>query len=305
MSTILKALKKLEQEKGTRQPSRPTPVFSSPDTTAGKEGGWLRNPWIKNSALGLAILILGLSTWYYYIRSRPNGPRPSIRNQASLETGSKNKVPANPIRPNTRPEDQHTAIKQPPARQAAQEPKMVGRPHTQGAGGGLPTDPKRVATNRNIEPGAASSVSREGKISDYSQPVAIVSPGENTPGAVGPDRSRDVPMRSKGAANPGNPRVTVQKKLPAHTAADRSGSDRPQKAPVNEYANTPRLTDGRLKVHAIAWSAEAEERMAVVNSRVVHEGDSIDGFLIVAIRPEDVVVREKENGMFRVVFGHP
>lgn len=76
-------------------------------------------------------------------------------------------------------------------------------------------------------------------------------------------------------------------------------------APSDAYENTPPLTDGRLKVHAIAWSPKVEERMAVVNNRVIYEGDSVDGFVVVAIRPDDVVVREKERGLWKVVFGKP
>lgn len=78
-----------------------------------------------------------------------------------------------------------------------------------------------------------------------------------------------------------------------------------QKPSADTYDKTPVLTGGQLKVHAIAWSASLEDRMAVINSRVVHEGDSVDGFGVVAIRPEDVVVRDKEKGLFRVVFGRP
>jgi hypothetical protein len=71
------------------------------------------------------------------------------------------------------------------------------------------------------------------------------------------------------------------------------------------FENAPPLTDGRLKVHAIAWSPTVEERMAVVNNRVIYEGDSVDNFVVVAIRPDDVVVREKDKGLWKVVFGRP
>ena len=75
--------------------------------------------------------------------------------------------------------------------------------------------------------------------------------------------------------------------------------------PSDTYAETPALIDGRLKVHAIAWSPMVEERMAVVNNRVVYEGDSVDSFVVVAIRPDDVVVREKDKGLWKVAFGRP
>ena len=60
-----------------------------------------------------------------------------------------------------------------------------------------------------------------------------------------------------------------------------------------------------MKVYAIAWSPKAQDRVAVMNSRVLYEGDVVDGFIVVAIRPEDVVVREKDNGLWRVIFGRP
>jgi hypothetical protein len=38
---------------------------------------------------------------------------------------------------------------------------------------------------------------------------------------------------------------------------------------------------------------------------VIYEGDSVDNFVVVAIRPDDVVVREKDKGLWKVVFGRP
>ena len=63
------------------------------------------------------------------------------------------------------------------------------------------------------------------------------------------------------------------------------------------------MTDGRLKVQAIAWSSVVEERMAVINDRIVHQGDAVEGFIVVAVEPEQVVVREGQQ-MWAVPFGH-
>lgn len=303
MSTILKALKKLEQEKEAQHPSRPTPVFSSPDTTAGEDGGLLRNPWIKGSALGVVILLLGLSAAYHYGRSRLDESRSGIRTGGSIEIGS-GRVSPNRIRPDTSSGDRQTA-KRRPVRDAAEKPGIVGQRRVQGTAGRPSKNSIAPEADSHISPAAMPQESNEGELSDQPQPVPVATPGKNVPDAVGPDRLRGSSAPVNGAADLRKPQVADQKTPSASSPANRAASDPSQKTPENAYANTSRLTDGRLKVHAIAWSAEAEERMAVINSRVVHEGDNVEGFLIVAIRPEDVVVREKGNGMFRVVFGHP
>ena len=45
--------------------------------------------------------------------------------------------------------------------------------------------------------------------------------------------------------------------------------------------------------------------MTVINSRVLHEGDTVDGFTLVVIRPDDVVVKESGGGRWKVIFGRP
>jgi hypothetical protein len=43
-----------------------------------------------------------------------------------------------------------------------------------------------------------------------------------------------------------------------------------------------------LKLQAIAWSSDSKERIAVVNGRILHEGSSIEGALIIRIDKNDV-----------------
>ncbi len=65
-----------------------------------------------------------------------------------------------------------------------------------------------------------------------------------------------------------------------------------------------RLADGSLKVQAIAWSPITDERMAVINSKIVREGNSVDDYTIVTIGQNEVVVR-KGGQMWRAEFGRP
>ncbi len=54
----------------------------------------------------------------------------------------------------------------------------------------------------------------------------------------------------------------------------------------------PRLDNAKLKLQAIAWSNVAAERIAVINDRIVREGESVEGYSINQIRQEDVVVND-------------
>ncbi|MEJ2038945.1 MAG: hypothetical protein P8X55_08430 [Desulfosarcinaceae bacterium] len=62
------------------------------------------------------------------------------------------------------------------------------------------------------------------------------------------------------------------------------------------------MIDGRLKVQAIAWSPVAEECMAVVNDRIVHQGDAVDGFSVLAVEADQLVVRSG-GWLWAVAFG--
>ncbi|MBW2582335.1 MAG: general secretion pathway protein GspB [Deltaproteobacteria bacterium] len=52
------------------------------------------------------------------------------------------------------------------------------------------------------------------------------------------------------------------------------------------------MNDSKLKLQALAWSSDAARRMAVINGRIVREGESVDGYQIDQIRREDVIVSD-------------
>jgi hypothetical protein len=104
------------------------------------------------------------------------------------------------------------------------------------------------------------------------------------------------------------PTAVVPKEPPVSTAKVRE-PDRPapkkEVRPSDAYNSLSPLTDGRLKIQAIVWSDLHEDRMAVINTQIVYEGDSVAGFAVVAIRSDDVVVRGEGGAMHRVLFGRP
>lgn len=73
-------------------------------------------------------------------------------------------------------------------------------------------------------------------------------------------------------------------------------------AEVDPYANVPRLeANSPIDLQAISWAASAEKSIAVINNMVLHEGDSVEGYYVVKIRPDDVVLR-REGRMWRANF---
>jgi hypothetical protein len=62
------------------------------------------------------------------------------------------------------------------------------------------------------------------------------------------------------------------------------------------------LEDSKLKLQAISWSENPDNRIAVINGSIMREGESIEGFRIVQIGQDDVVVRAGQNER-KLVFG--
>jgi hypothetical protein len=85
-----------------------------------------------------------------------------------------------------------------------------------------------------------------------------------------------------------SPKVPVKKSRPSKSLP-RKANRSPSK---DRYAGLPRFSDSKLKLQAIAWAHEAPQRLAVINNRIVREGDSVDGYSIVQIRTEDVIVND-------------
>ncbi len=107
------------------------------------------------------------------------------------------------------------------------------------------------------------------------------------------------------------PRPEASASAPAAPAVDspRLAKDKPAVKGTDHTeaaisAQADRMTDGRLKVQAIVWSPTAEDRMAVINNRIVREGAVMEGFSIVEIEQDNVFAKEGEH-LWRIPFGKP
>jgi len=90
---------------------------------------------------------------------------------------------------------------------------------------------------------------------------------------------------------PAQQKLTPSKKSIAgkRTAPRQPAAAAPKAGKAKTYA---RLNDSKIKLQALAWSSDAARRMAVINGRIVREGESMEGYQINQIRQEDVVVSD-------------
>ena len=111
-------------------------------------------------------------------------------------------------------------------------------------------------------------------------------------------RQKPAPRPSLSKRQPPTKKVVSQKSnRPAYSATQPVKSGRSQDGP--QYS---RLNDSKLKLQALAWSADAGQRMVVINGRIVREGESVDGYQITQIREEDVLVNDGRKS-WRLEFG--
>ena len=140
----------------------------------------------------------------------------------------------------------------------------------------------RSEPSRRTEPQTKSLVAGQ---SATRKGTAVTSKQQQRPGA-----------RNKAAMQP-PPRQALtpsKRSIAGKQAASRKPAEPKIAAPRNrsEKRTYARLNDSKIKLQALAWSDDAAKRMAVINGRIVREGESMDGYQINQIRQEDVVVSD-------------
>lgn len=300
MSTILKSLKKLEQEKEASRFTGPHTVYGGYESieAAGGRLGRLRSQWIKRGLLFVLILGLGATSFYFYRQSQN-----SVQLQAGLNREAS--TPTKIVKDKSRPS----------ANKLISTP-IEGRHIGDASKKGMPLDQKLpVASDapQRILKTPPVIQRRPKPETDTERRTASTSGGEppitalrKTDGAPRPITGRDTgrveaTVTKEAQVSAGSVDQVPQKTDPPPEPALENQSP-PKKDP---YAGVLPMAGNRLKVQAIVWSSARAERMAVINSRILHEGDSVDGFTVVSIKPDDVIVREKGAGLWRIRFGRP
>ena len=76
----------------------------------------------------------------------------------------------------------------------------------------------------------------------------------------------------------------------------------PVTPPKTVALEIPRLKDPDIKLQAVTWSRAPQKRIAVINNRILREGEMVSGYLISKINQDDVVLNldgEKWKLLFR------
>ena len=87
------------------------------------------------------------------------------------------------------------------------------------------------------------------------------------------------------------------------TREDIEKSEQNTKAERFESIPVKQANETRLEIQAIAWSSDPESRIAVVNSRIVREGGSVEGVFVTNIGKDEIIFRkggEEWRQLFRL-----
>lgn len=270
MSTILKALKRVDQ---TTPP--PDDLQSWPPRVDTKEAvrGRLYRIWLQRKvvvALILVVIVIAAG-WVVY----------SQKDVFISKIGSHNG--------SEKPSVFHAKIEPPPRESNHPAPQQADSPN-------------RRKTRSRVKPGSDSVRTER---SPAAQPRSPLRQEDNS----------DRITASTPQAQTAETRQSAKSSIPRKPEAKTSGSDRgegrpPAPAPARRSKATAaqaarsyqRLDDEKLKLQAIAWSNVAAQRIAVINNRIVREGESVEGFSIDQIRQEDVIVNDG-NQLWQLEFG--
>lgn len=119
-------------------------------------------------------------------------------------------------------------------------------------------------------------------------PAAEAQAKAASPVQAPPPSSRVRPREGGGAAASETRPQPAQRSTPAQ---DRAPAARPAPGRSPEDSLS-RLDESKLKVMAIAWADDPARRLAVVNGHIVKEGESVEGYNVMQIRKDDIIVND-------------
>jgi hypothetical protein len=273
VSTILNALKKLEQEqdrlKGRSSNSRRT-------LQRAVRSGWIQQVGLRWGVLGLGMIAIGAGLIFSIQRFLPRKDAsvflPLVARQQSSQPPPSASIPRSQSQPVAQ------------ARLSSQKHTKTVLPPTPDDGtqsGALPAHDSSRTDSQNLNPATGGRRSTQPIVSKSAQSMTAPSRGPvAASSAAGPKTSDDIAGAGIGDSQ--------------SSTSESNGT----------YENAQRLTNGRLKVQAIAWASDQRDRMAVINNHIVHEGHVVDGFSIILIKEDAVVVKEG-RAIYMVPFGRP
>ena len=277
MSSILKALKKIEEKS-----SRTDSFFTMPKTIDTKQvnKSKARPRWLIPGLIAgfLILVVIAIATINLFSQRQPIITKKFPAGVSDQQEDS----PASLLA-----KSNIFKAKMPPRSKSRAESRSMKAKLAKNQTKSSPpaVDPKEMlAKARSIAP-KATVAKQNSKL-----PAAVRSPEPET----APTHKKTPPKRTTSKAT-ASPKIAAAKSVPSGKPA--------AKAKKPDITRTyDRLDDVKLKLQALAWFNEASKRMAVINSHIVREGGSVDGYQVTEIRRQDVVVNDGKKS-WRVEFG--
>jgi len=281
LSSILRALKKIEED------TQPSQTYSSlPNLAVSKQvlnsNTRKRRRLRRLLYLLLILLLTAVGTIILFDQRRPIFTKINalVSSETPQDRDGSNSDQANVYRakvptPSAKPAQKPPTLTRPPKKRL--EKTVSGSANTQDQASAEPGGRRLVDAKQPPQTTPDTPRPKVALNSKVIKPQANVSAPPATPPLVRPGSQKD------------------DRSVAASTLAEPSSQTRPR-------VTYDRIDDSKLKLQALAWSDDAARRMAVINGSIVHEGESVDGYQVVNIREEDVIVTEGGKS-WRLEFG--
>jgi len=283
MSSILKALKKVEEQKGTQKRNLArleSQLLSGPEEKSRRKRGRKTRPLV----LGLALLGVGAGVWYFTGASS-DAP---IASPGVVQETAPSVVPDSPPLVEER-EIQANVQAMPKVAEPAEEtsaittsPQVIDAPSVELAGeDGPAVGQPEPAPASDIDGGAPAPIAVVPQTNISAPPAKVmVQPKQSQPVAKKTTVVRSVqPQRQESPQPVASPAKPVAPAIPIQTVP------RPQ---VQETAATAapeirQVTPPPLMVSGIVYQDDPTRRFALVNDRMVREGETVSGAILETI----------------------
>ncbi len=278
MSSILRALKRVEDESPQRDESHPwpRPIDSKKAVKSDVKKRWLLNRLVSGLVIFLVVLVAG---WLAFSqRHRIFDTMLSEKSSEDTRQASTAPITKKPIQPE----------------KIKSQAKIAGQPDQNATRSSVKKSGNTVSQKRPTSSVSLTSKTPVPAQKNVTRPRTIRKP---TP------TKRKIPLKNKQnrsqTVQPSGSRrkpASAPKKQPlAATAVPSAAKPAPAKVARGQDARFDALRamdNSKLKLQAIAWSEDTAQRMAVINNHIVREGGTVDGFSVTNIRKDDVIVND-------------
>lgn len=292
MSSILDALKKLEQEKEEQREDFdwPQPV----NTKSALYESVTRRPSYKPFVAGAVVLLaVSLGTWFVMGRHSKPQPEKTVAAKTVTPPPRADVAKSAPMEP--RPEPMKTF--KPIPRNASQLNKRQEGP------------PPDFAQRRRPEPGPEPMVEpgpepqSKAFTDEQVKALAEIMPQNMEKESLDLKAYWDQRIKEELPQEDAPVASTTQPAEPEQAELDEDMAELLERVPKEMLPPKKLVDSGWLKLQAISWSDDPTRRIAVINSNLVKEGRQIDGAVVSRIE-RDYVVIEKNGEELMLPFGN-